>query len=358
MDTGFRWTINLKKMIEFLIWILNATTWILLVIALIALLNSSLVQIPVAHYGNVIRLGKRLERSVREGYQFKLPFLEKFLLIKQELKTLQFKKPDPIKIFSIDNLQITLEGSIQYRYDFNNLRKIPEIEPETIKKGMLDSIEDSIGIIGSEEKGEDFRQNKEIIGQMINCVLRMERPPHYYVIENDPNDFNNNPSQSFLDYLERLRNAKISDQKLVKQIDHLEAYLWEIPLKSDNSNLNILEFYLKNKSRIETMLQLEDFLFERSATEILYNLDVRTFKLTSVDFSTQVTEALEAEEVMKKEIIAKQKRQDAKIKIMEELIAKGVSPDKASDDADVMLGIAKKNIVSGGNAFNVLNNNS
>jgi hypothetical protein len=321
-------------------------------LAILIIIASAIVKVPTAHYGIETVFGKRTGRKFKEGLHLKTPFFGEVLLYPASLATYSLSGTEAVVAMSADNLQITIEGSIQLRPDFEKLDSFVEIPEETIKHGMIDAIESGLGIIAGKENGEDFKGKREAIEHIINCLFLLDRRPDFYINKDNPEEFITKPPKSFTDYISRLELANEGNKETLEKISHLEASKWLIPLKMDqDSNKNTLDtlsFYKQNVTRIETMLQLEASMGESSKVEELYAVDIAAFKLSKVSYSKTTTEALEKKKQAEKDLQASTLRQEKKLEIMTELIKKGVEPGQASNDADAAVGIAPKQIIIGG----------
>ncbi|MFA6586158.1 MAG: SPFH domain-containing protein [Candidatus Paceibacterota bacterium] len=311
--------------------------FILELLVLLAVIAGSIVKVPTAYYGVETFFGKRTGRKFKEGLHLKIPFFGKVLFYSMSLKTYTFDGEESIIVLSSDGLEISIEGAAQIRPSFNNLLGFVEIPESTILDGMKDAMEGGLGIVAGQEEGTGFIGYRKEIEYIINCVFCLERRPDYYLNGTDMS------SDSFDDYLQRLRDAEVDEKKIAK----LESGNWEIPLKPDGS-LHVLNFYRKNIRRIEIMLQLENMLVQNSKIENQYCIEIESFKMAKVSFSKKTTESLEKMKQAEKDLEASKLRQEMKMRIFNELIANGVPPGQASNDADAMVGIAPKQTVAGG----------
>ena len=305
-------------------------------LAILTILASAIAKVPTAHYGVEVVFNKRTGRKFKEGLHLKTPFFGEVLLYPASLATYSLAGNDAVIAISADNMEMTIEGSVQLRPDFDKLDKFVEIPEETIKHGMGDAIESGLGIIAGSEQGEDFVGRREAIEHIINCLFLLNRRPDFYVNKEDPAKFISTPPDSFKHYIERLKEANADDQLSLEKISHLESGNLVIPFKK------------KKVERVETMLQFEGSMKEASKVEELYAIDIAVFKLSKVAFSKKTTEALEKKKQAEKDLQAVTLRQQEKMKIMDELIARGVPAAQASNDADAAVGIAPKQTISGG----------
>ncbi|PIY59080.1 hypothetical protein COY97_00780, partial [Candidatus Wolfebacteria bacterium CG_4_10_14_0_8_um_filter_39_64] len=150
------------------------------------LIFNAVVIVPVVHFGIPTRVGKRIKKAdgkvviLHEGFDFVLPLiddLEEKNIISKKLTTKEIKT----KAISRDRLEVFLGGSLQYSpFDLNTYI---EREPETISKGLVDAIESEFGKVCGTKDADAFVKSRTEIEVLINCVLRLKRPPHYFFNE-------------------------------------------------------------------------------------------------------------------------------------------------------------------------------
>ena len=150
------------------------------------LIFNAVVIVPVVHFGIPTRVGKRIKKAdgkvviLHEGFDFVLPLiddLEEKNIISKKLTTKEIKT----KAISRDRLEVFLVGSLQYSpFDPNTYI---EREPETISKGLVDAIESEFGKVCGTKDADAFVKSRTEIEVLINCVLRLKRPPHYFFNE-------------------------------------------------------------------------------------------------------------------------------------------------------------------------------
>lgn len=270
--------------------------------------------IPKAHYGVRLILGRRISKmsdvvrfffgkGVRdEGFCLKIPFLEKIELFPYELATI----PINANVFSSDKLEITVCGSVQFRPDRGLLEKTyAEMSENTIKVGLVDAVESELGKIAGSKEGDAFIQSREELENLINCVLRLNIPPHY-----GPSDYS---TQGGL-----CDNGEIPPEKRI-------------------------EFYRLNRKKIREMLDGEaKEVFLRSTIEERYGFDIATFALSKVDFSAATKKALEE----KRQAKAHAEAVSEKVNMMKALKGEGLSPEDANNASDVALGKATRQVHS------------
>lgn len=289
------------------------TTFILVFLTVFSLLDAYVI-IPKAHYGVRLILGRRISKisfpmrwilgeGVRdEGWYLKIPFLEKIEIFPYELNTISIK----VKVFSKDRLEITVEGSVQYRPDKNLVEKIyAEMSEDAIKVGLVDAVESELGKIAGSKEADMFIQSREELESLINCVLRLSVPPHH-----DPSGYS---SQGGL-----CEGGEISPEKRI-------------------------EFYKVNRKKIRETLDGETKeVFLRSVTEERYGFDIVTYALARVDFSPETKKALEE----KRQAQAYMEAAKEKVNIMKMLKKEGLTPEEANNASDVALKKATRQVYS------------
>lgn len=334
------------------------------------LVISSAVSVPTAHYGIITRLGKRIGKPLPEGLNFVVPFIDKVLIYSIELKT---DPLDEISVFSNDRLDIELKGSVQWRPDKKELKGFVEIPENTILVGLKDAIKSEIGKIAGEKKGDFFIRERKALETHINCIFRLQRPPHYFL---NPKESTKGKEQefgkSFTDWIndkrEEVKGISDDEEKKQKQekIEKIENITnWELPTEReigdddeliDSWKLDIISFYKANARSIQSMIDLGEN--ETSPIEDLYHINISIFRLADVDFTEGTKRALERKRQVEAEIVAAKQQQKWKLEIMDELIEKGLDAEKASNAADVMMGISEKRQVisiEGGSVLPLMN---
>lgn len=282
--------------------------------ALVFLLLDAYAVVPKAHYGVRLILGRRISKMSKvarfffgkgvrdEGFCFKIPFLEEIEIFSYELQTTPIK----VKVFSKDRLEITVEGSVQHRPDRALVEKIyAEMSEEAIRIGLVDAVESELGKIAGSKDGDVFIQSREELENLINCVLRLNIPPHH-----GPSDYSTQGDLS--------DNGEIPPEKRI-------------------------EFYKQNRKKIrETLGGETKEVSLRSTIEERYGFDIVTFALSKVDFSSETKKALEEKRQAKAHTEAAQE----KIIMMGMLQKQGLSPEEANNASDVALKQATRLIYS------------
>jgi hypothetical protein len=106
------------------------------------------------------------------------------------------------------------------------------------------------------------------------------------------------------------------------------------------------------------MLDLEGRMPGYSRVEKLYAQEIKNFNVSKTDFTDDVKKSLEKKKVAEESLKAADKLQEKKMEYMKQLMAAGVPADQASNDADVMIGKAGKQVITGGVPLVNLNQDS
>lgn len=326
---------------------------IIVIIILIFGILGGIVKIPTNYHGVPIFFGKKINKTLGEGLKYAYPFLNLFgkvLLFSEDLETQSLEGEGSATVISKDGLEIWIEGSSQWRPDPENLFTYSKTPSDTIHHGMKDAIEQGLGEIAGTLEGEAFRARREEIKYIIDCYFSLKRRPDFYINKKDPENFPIDSSISFEEHLSSLKRANAHDAEKLRLIEKIEAKNWIVPTveKDGRKIIDVLEFYKENINLIVTILKLGNTINEKSEIEERYGIRIETFKLARVRYSEKVQASMEEQKQAENKNKAAGTLRTQKMEIMTEMIAKGVSPDKASDDADALLGIGQKQIISGG----------
>jgi regulator of protease activity HflC (stomatin/prohibitin superfamily) len=315
----------------------GVATFIGLALIWIIIALSGIVIVPTVRRGVVVRFKKRTGRVLDEGPAYVIPLADEIQLYPYELRTDEVD----FNVFSLDRLEITIRGSIQWRPDSANMIQFVEIPENTILKGLNDAVESELGKVSGEKEGDVFIRNRKPLEMLINCIFLLERAPHFHLNPiRPPTPGAPSPGLEFGKSLTEWITSNIP-KKEEELNNKLAPEKWEIPIVEEENELkgqlDTIRFFEKNSSRIQIMLT---FGKGRSAVEKLYAIEVSVFRLAHIDFSSSTKKALERQRQAKAEAEAAEELQKKKLEIMEDLIAKGVSPGEASAAADVLLGVA------------------
>ncbi len=308
---------------------------VIIVVIVVIVFFNALVIVPEYHFDVLSVLGKRLRGKagiLREGPHLVWPFISFTERVSLEL----VKKDVKFSFTTKDNLKLAIEGVFQYRP--NPDVEFPDSHPdkgrnvfvtvseEVIVAGVIEAIEARIGGIGGNHSHTVFIENRPALGDIVNSILRLERPPHIIHKQSapgpDPNDIESwkKPDWCFCGHI---------DCKYDKPID---------------ANM-LIEFYTFHWPEIRVIKANERMLLgSHSEIELRYGIDVETFDLGNVDFTPETQAALEKE----KQAEARAKAADKRLEIAQRYVGEiKTSPQTAVDEADLLMDPAiKKNVVS------------
>ena len=233
-----------------------------------------------ATFGIIKRFGARIPNSLKErpfGFPyFKIPFVDQVDVFDYRLTTQvvgnKSNKELQLALFSKDRLEISVEGSLQYRADPDVVDRLGrsrffELDVKTIEDGIADAVEQELGEIAGIENADTFIQKRTALKLLINSILRLEILPH-----RDPNhpfkDKDGKPIE--------LKFTTTSKPALDKPLDPEH---W-------------INFYIENASQVEKILKDSE---ANSEIESRYGIEILSFALTDVDFSEKTKESFEAE---------------------------------------------------------------
>jgi len=311
------------------------------------LIFNAVVIVPVVHFGIPTRVGKRIKKAdgkvviLHEGLDFVLPLiddLEEKNIISKKLTTKEIKT----KAISRDRLEVFLVGSLQYSpFDPNTYI---EREPETISKGLVDAIESEFGKVCGTKDADAFVKSRTEIEVLINCVLRLKRPPHYFF--NEATEMTEKFKQEFplLEIVANKVMGKISELANIdidkEEAGKLSPKKWKLKElekegepeskepKKEEKEIDILAFYRDNTTRISLILDLLEKQ-QPSPIEKLYGIGVAIFRAAKIGFSEKVQKAFEEERSAIAEMKAAEVRFKKKKQLLEGYIKAGISPEAA-----------------------------
>jgi len=306
------------------------------------LIFNAVVIVPVVHFGIPTRVGKRIKKAdgkvviLHEGFDFVLPLiddLEEKNIISKKLTTKEIKT----KAISRDRLEVFLGGSLQYSpFDPNTYI---EREPETISKGLVDAIESEFGKVCGTKDADAFVKSRTEIEVLINCVLRLKRPPHYFFNEATEKSKQEFPSLEIVanKVMGKISELANTDKKKAGKLSPKKWKLKELEKegepeskepKKEEKEIDILAFYRDNTTRISLIL---DLLEEQqpSPIEKLYGIKVAIFRAAKIGFSEKVQKAFEEERSAIAEMKAAEVRFKKKKQLLEGYIKAGISPEAA-----------------------------
>ncbi|MFA5999590.1 MAG: SPFH domain-containing protein [Candidatus Paceibacterota bacterium] len=282
---------------------------VVLFLAVVYVALDALVIVPEPSFGVHLRFNKRTGRIIEEGLESKIPLIDKVELFSTELDKIEVN----VNFTTIDKLQLTLVGSLQYRPDPRisddpaDLNRLAEnrrgkntffaMSQEIIKSGIEDALRSLLGGLGGVYEGSKFIGNRQALGSLINSILRLSKPPH----------LNHNAG-----------TCGIPGCAMPEKIDAQDLVSFY------NTHWKGVQDDIEQGKKNDT---------ECSPIEIRYGIDIETFALANVDFSDATKEAFEKE----KQAEARQKAFRFKMEMAQEAKKLGASAQEALNAADVSL---------------------
>ncbi len=258
---------------------------------------------PSVHYDVLSVLGARRKGVLREGPHWFPPFVSSRERVSTELVT----KGVVFEFTTKDNVKVKVGGVLQYRPDPDVVFPVSHpddgrnvyvtVSDDGIVAGVEEAVKARIGSLGGNREYDDFVKNRPAIGDIINAILRLEKPPHI----------------------------------LHKEWCKLGAACpYQRPIDIDQ----LIEFYKDHWPEIRELKAKESsHRDKRSEIELRYGIDVESFDLGDVGFTKEMQAALEEE----KQADARAKAADARLEIVDKYIRMGLSPKDAADQADKLM---------------------
>lgn len=300
---------------------------VLTVIAIAAILDTP-VTIEKVAFGVVERFKGRTGRIVLEGFRLKLPFIERISVFSLEL----VKTKVSAELTTKDLLGLIVTGDLQYRADpyipdANGLNVFVSISDEIIEQGIAEAIESVLGALGGTHEHDVFIQKRRILADLVNCVLRMEVPPHMR---------HELDCEICRDWTPVPEEPNFRGQSMI-DTDHL------------------IEFYERHWQEIRPLVEdgRPDSVINRQASDIerRYGIAIVYFATPKVDFSAETKKALEEE----KQAEFRAQAGVIRIDLLKKFKAEGLSPKEAADQADIVLDAAvRKAVISTQGNFGLL----
>ncbi|MDP3947233.1 MAG: SPFH domain-containing protein [bacterium] len=257
-------------------------------------------RIDTVHRAALIRWGRRTGKEYGEGWHGfwdgVMPFIDRFEARPVTLDPLVIST----RVITKDNLQISIEGSAQYRVD--DVHHNMGINPATMNVGMSDAIKSELGIIAGCADGDQFKAARREIWLLINSMLRFSVAPHYRASIADPTAFDPVHGDREVEPEERL------------------------------------PFYRKNAQAIAAALKRETANSDdHSEIEERYGIDVVVFELAEVAFTVETMAALEKKRQAELEGDAALGAFDREMKILHQLKGE-VGAERALNEASLIMG--------------------
>jgi len=241
--------------------------------AVIYVILDSIVFVPAVHYGVVWRFGGQIAGTLNEGFNLKIPFIDTVKMASLALET----NPIKVQFTTIDKLRLIIPGSLQFRADKTILEEektdqygnvvykggknvFVRISDEAIVVGVEKDIQAKLGGIGGKYEAEEFIENRQALADLINSILRLEKPLH----------------------LNHIRG----------NIDWCGFQGCEYGEKIDADKL--IEFYNDHWKKVKAILDNEkNHIEDHSEIERRYGIDIVAYSLAEVDFTPETQAAQE-----------------------------------------------------------------
>lgn len=305
-------------------------------------IKHGLIKIPKVHKGVLIFLGKRTNWILDEGLNWIPPWISEVEII--SLKPQNMKISSNFLVFSKDKraadpeLALSIEPDLGIKSQAGNGPRYIEIDDEMKNQRFPADLKSLLrSFIGLNEHTV-FIEPKTL-ELIINAIARLDRPPHV------------NPVQFFEDYKEFIdeEHKDIIGEKLAEYCPNFK----KIEIKKESR----YDFYKDFSGPIHDILRKEENLNKkRSRLEMFYGINILPISLENFDFSDESKRAIESQQRVRDELMARDETQQWRMKRAQEMKDFGLSPKDSVDGADVVLDIASKKVVSvsGGSNSNLL----
>ncbi len=310
----------------FIDWIGFFCLGLAIIITVLAL--NTVIIIPTVYFGAPTRFKKRIEKEnntiliLKEGLNFVRPLMDDLLPENIKSKKLVTKELNAVAL-SKDKLEITLEGSVQYKPA--DLNVYIEMTEKTIEEGMVEAVESEVGKICGIKNSDVFVEERTEIEFLIRCVLQLEKPPHHYINKAEETNHSFPFEMGLILKDETLENLKekLSEEKIKELVKKLKPLKWDMKLVDDE--IDIIRFYKDNVSRINLLFEFD----ADSGVEKLYGIKIAAFRVAKLKFSKKAQEAFEETRAAEAKMTAAKKRLDAKKEILEKYIDMNVPMNQA-----------------------------
>jgi len=242
------------------------------------------VEIPPVHFGVLLAYSGRLVTVFKEGAHWKWPWQD-IKLIEMEIKTVEIN----VGVTTFDKFSLIIQGSLQYRphylvSDKRGRNRFIELDETTVRRGIEDRVKDELGIIAGATKYEHFIRDRELIGLIINAVLRIDRKelPHLAgKYEECEHDFS-------------VEDLKIVDDQNPQEKDEngemQPHYIKTLPEGRDIPGQARFRFYGLNQEKVKKLIKAEE---GQSTVERTYGIDVILFAIDSIAFTEETRRKME-----------------------------------------------------------------
>ncbi len=291
-----------------------------LAVLMVVCIVDAIVIVPAYHFAVHNRLGRRTGVIFYEGFNLKLPFIDTAELISMALEEIeveaffttgkvtkpgaqtspntaqnsqeQEEKDDKLKD---DKLQMVLTGSIQYcpsPYVTNEEGRnvFISVSETIIQSGVADMLKDLLGGLGGIYQAEDFIENRQAFGDLVNQILRFAIPFHLRHCR----DKDEKPVECTAEDADgnRCRHQGVKNIPREDLIDFYNFH-WEV-IREERSRRAEDEMARRNSAVKETPEEeARRHLENMSPIEKRYGIDIKIFALEKIDFSDDMKKAFE-----------------------------------------------------------------
>lgn len=229
----------------------------------------AIVFVPAVHYGVKWRFGGQIAGTLKEGFNIKIPFIDKVKIAPLDLKT----KEITVKFTTKDKLRLIIPGSLQFKADKDvkdddNRNVFVRISDEAIATGVEKDVQAKLGGIGGKYNGDQFIENRQALADLINSILRLDKPLH---LHHNPRKNPEDPKNADWCGLENcpFEEGKIEAEKLI-------------------------DFYNKHWKKVKGLIDGEkNRREERTEIEKRYGIDIEIYSLAQTDFTPETQAAQE-----------------------------------------------------------------
>lgn len=286
--------------------------------------------VSAAQFGVVMRLGGRLPGFLKERNfpYFVIPFVDRVEIYDYKVDS----DTVDVEFFTRDRIEVKFKGSLQkrpspYVPDDQGRVRFIEMNPETIRNGIIDAIKSVLGKIAGVELVDRFIRDRRALELLMNCEFRMERAPH-------------RDRELFMPFIqgkrqqltERITKLATSKEKDKEKIDEYEERIQLIDAILANPAADLapelwIDFYTEHAKEIEKELVDSD---DSSEIEERYGIEILAVLIADIDFTDETKKALERERQAEADLKGAQKLVEMRETLVQRAIAErtGVDPSE------------------------------
>ncbi len=268
------------------------------------LLYRSVVSIEVLTYGDYRVFGKRIGKTVTEGLHWRW-WWQTIRLYSAKVRIVTVKET----FTTNDKVEAEIEGLVQYVPDRELISKrFASLDEETVTAGLSSNIRETVGVIAGVYPYETLFKKREFISTMINCVLRMNHPPHLEI-----------EALTWVNDRAKDKSRQLDEEKIRQTCRDADGREW-ITADKEVIPERRIEFYEKFAFQVRMLLDQEaQYTKVRSTTEKVYGIDVDHFNLPDTNWTPEFRNAIQEEKRAEGEVAGRTKKADAVKKLAEEI---------------------------------------